>query len=219
MENNYNTSDKTLGERLRSARKEAGLTQEQLAEKLMVSRQAITKWESGKGIPDIENLKALSQLFAVSIDALLDNNNGIDFSVMRESINLDEIYVEKGKPEWSWSKKAEKKAIAVRRKYPDGTIHHLLGNQILIKGEKIMDYVIGFVFDGPFGVPGVINGIKNLDKEFFLVNDGDRQYLVTVFDTYVESRQLPEKMTARKFTIGNFVFIDRGAIPLLDKKM
>lgn len=47
----------TLGEKIKEARKQAGLTQEQVAEKLMVSRQAVTKWETDKGIPDIENLK------------------------------------------------------------------------------------------------------------------------------------------------------------------
>ena len=52
-----NKSEQTFGEKLKSARKEAGLTQEQLAVKLMVSRQAITKWETDKGMPDIENLK------------------------------------------------------------------------------------------------------------------------------------------------------------------
>ena len=68
-----NNPEKTLGKKLKSARKEAGLTQEQLAVKLMVSRQAITKWEADKGMPDIENLKSLSQLLGVSIDYLLDN--------------------------------------------------------------------------------------------------------------------------------------------------
>ena len=45
----------TFGEKLKEARKEAGLSQEQLAEKIYVRRQAITKWESGNGIPGIEN--------------------------------------------------------------------------------------------------------------------------------------------------------------------
>ena len=57
-----NNPEKTLGKKLKSARKEAGLTQEQLAVKLMVSRQAITKWDADKGMPDIETLKSLSQL-------------------------------------------------------------------------------------------------------------------------------------------------------------
>ena len=80
----------TLGEKLRSARKNAGLTQEQLSEKLLVSRQAITKWEAGKGMPDIENLKQLSKLLNISIDYLLDGGEVIDLSAMREEINLDD---------------------------------------------------------------------------------------------------------------------------------
>ena len=80
----------SLGEKLKSARKNAGLTQEQLAEKLLVSRQAITKWEADKGMPDIENLKQLSKLLNISIDYLLDSGERIDLSVMREPINLDD---------------------------------------------------------------------------------------------------------------------------------
>ena len=48
----------SLGETIREQRKKAGLSQEQLAEKLNVSRQAITKWETDKGIPDVANLIA-----------------------------------------------------------------------------------------------------------------------------------------------------------------
>lgn len=62
-----------FSEKLKTLRKKAGLSQEQLAEKLNVSRQAITKWETDAGIPDIENLKSISALFSVSIDELLAN--------------------------------------------------------------------------------------------------------------------------------------------------
>ena len=58
-------------EKLKSLRKQAGLSQEQLAEKLNVSRQAITKWETGAGIPDVENIKSIALLFQLSIDELL----------------------------------------------------------------------------------------------------------------------------------------------------
>jgi len=49
----------TLGEKIKEARAAGGLTQEELASKLMVSRQAVTKWETDKGIPDVENLKLI----------------------------------------------------------------------------------------------------------------------------------------------------------------
>lgn len=66
----------TLAEKLKFLRKQAGMSQEQLAEKLGVSRQAVTKWETDAGIPDIENVIAISALFDISIDELLSNENG-----------------------------------------------------------------------------------------------------------------------------------------------
>ncbi len=66
----------TFAERLKTIRKQAGMSQEQLAEKLGVSRQAVTKWETDAGIPDIENIMAVSALFSISIDTLLSNEKG-----------------------------------------------------------------------------------------------------------------------------------------------
>lgn len=63
----------TFAEKLKNIRKQAGMSQEQLAEKIGVSRQAITKWETGSGIPDIENIMAISALFDISIDELFSN--------------------------------------------------------------------------------------------------------------------------------------------------
>lgn len=77
----------TLADKLKEARKNAGLTQTELAEKLSVSRQAITKWESGKGIPDIENLRTISKVLEVSIDFLLDDEEKLDKTVIREQMN------------------------------------------------------------------------------------------------------------------------------------
>ena len=68
----------TLGEKLKIARKQAGLSQEQLSEKLGVSRSAVAKWETDNGIPDVDNLKTLSRLLNVSIDYMLDNGEAID---------------------------------------------------------------------------------------------------------------------------------------------
>ncbi len=52
------------------------MSQERLAEKLGVSRQAVTKWETDTGIPDIENMMAISALFDISVDELLSNEKG-----------------------------------------------------------------------------------------------------------------------------------------------
>lgn len=60
-----------FNEKLQQLRKQSGFTQEELAEKLFVSRTAISKWESGRGLPNIDSLKAISKLFVVTIDELL----------------------------------------------------------------------------------------------------------------------------------------------------
>lgn len=66
-----------LGEKLRKLRIARQLSQEQLADKLQVSRQAISKWELGESIPDTENLILLSKFYGVSIDYLLLNELNI----------------------------------------------------------------------------------------------------------------------------------------------
>ena len=60
-----------FNEKLQQLRKQKGLTQEELAESLFVSRTAVSKWESGRGYPNIESLKAIAKFFSVTIDQLL----------------------------------------------------------------------------------------------------------------------------------------------------
>ena len=63
-----------FNEKLQELRKRKGLTQEELAEQLYVSRTAISKWESGRGYPSIDSLKAIAQFFSVTLDELLSSN-------------------------------------------------------------------------------------------------------------------------------------------------
>ena len=63
-----------FNEKLQELRKQKGLTQEELAEKLYVSRTAISKWESGRGYPNIESLKAISRFFSVTVDELISSD-------------------------------------------------------------------------------------------------------------------------------------------------
>ena len=63
-----------FNEKLQELRKRKGLTQEELAEVLYVSRTAISKWESGRGYPNIESLKAIAKFFSVTVDELLSTD-------------------------------------------------------------------------------------------------------------------------------------------------
>ena len=205
MGENIKNAKISFGQKLKSARKEAGLTQEQLADKLVVSRQAVTKWESDRGLPDIENLKNLSKVLNVSLDYLLDHEDSIDLSVIREPINLDD-YNYKRTFRGRWVKKTGKKDMIVIGKYPHAKIYYLQSKLKLTQSEKVIDNAIGFLTDAPFGIPDIINGFKNIDKEFYLVNQEDKQFLVMITDEFIESRRLAERITSEKFEIGNFSF-------------
>ena len=187
----------TLGEKIKEARKQCGLSQEQLAEKLAVSRSAVAKWEANNGLPDVDNLKSLAAMLNVSIDYLLDNGEPIDTGVIREPYNLSDY----GK-----GSKKKKKDRVIREKFPNAEIHTLLGKQKVTTSEKAIDNLLGFFTDAPFGTPDLINSFKNMDKEFYLVQQGEKQYFVTVTDEFVESRRLAKQITADKFEIGNWKF-------------
>ena len=62
-----------LSEKLQKLRKQRGITQEQLADSLYVSRAAVSKWESGRGYPNIESLRAIAKFYQVTIDELLNS--------------------------------------------------------------------------------------------------------------------------------------------------
>ena len=64
----------TLSEKLQNLRRAAGLSQEALAEQLGVTRQAVSKWETGEGKPDIDNLLPLAKLLHTTVDYLLDDS-------------------------------------------------------------------------------------------------------------------------------------------------
>lgn len=66
-----------FNERLQELRKQKGLTQEELAERLYVSRTAVSKWESGRGYPNIDSLKDIAKFFSVSIDELLSSGEAL----------------------------------------------------------------------------------------------------------------------------------------------
>lgn len=75
-----------MKERINLLRKKMGLSQEELANKIGVSRQAVSKWESGQSMPDLDKIIALSDLFGVSTDYIL---KGTDVSYDEGSLNAE----------------------------------------------------------------------------------------------------------------------------------
>lgn len=82
-----------LGEKLKLRRKKSGLTQEQVAQKMNITRQTLSNWEVGKNYPDIDSIIALSQIYNLSLDVLLLGK--IHFrgeSVMSKKLSVEEIH-------------------------------------------------------------------------------------------------------------------------------
>ena len=77
-----------FNEKLQELRKNKGLTQEELAEVLFVSRTAVSKWESGRGYPSIDSLKEIANYFSVTIDELLSGEKIISIAEKENKSNI-----------------------------------------------------------------------------------------------------------------------------------
>ena len=182
----------TFGEKLKKARKEAGLSQEQLAEKLSVSRSAVAKWESGKGMPDVNNLKVIAQLLDVSVDYLLDEEEKLSFNETKEAIDLDSFEVT--------GKCRDKKDAACFSKFSNAdAIYPLIRRKKMSKLEWAADLIVG---------PGIMQGADYLNdaSAYYLVETGSKQLLVNVSTDFLTARELANKVDPKKFEFGKYTF-------------
>ena len=204
----------SLGEKIRKARLEAGLTQEELSELLMVSRAAVAKWETNRGLPDIENLKFIASALSVSVDYLLDENNSVDFSITKKPINLNK-YGFDGR--LSGFKKLKIKEQIVLDEYHDSEINMLtVVKTYNSSSEKMVDNFVGWFSTLLGGLP--LFGIYDFSKavstlgadQYYLVDKKDKQYFVLITDEYIISRIMGVAFNSKKFRIGDKEFMKVG---------
>ncbi len=188
----------TLGEKIREARKQCMLSQEQLAEKMSVSRSAVAKWETDKGLPDIDNLRMIARTLNVTVDYLLDDGDTVDQMVVREVYDLSKY----GK-----GKKKKLKDRLMKEKFPQDEIYTLLPKYKAEKRERIIGNLLGFLTDAPFGIPQFVQECKNIGNEYYLVEKESGQLFVKVSDEFIEIRKLPKRITKDKFDIGEWTYI------------
>lgn len=74
-----------ISERLKEARQSIGMTQDQVAEKVLVSRVTVSHWESGKSLPDIVSLISLSDLYGISLDELVKGDSKMTEKVKKDA--------------------------------------------------------------------------------------------------------------------------------------
>lgn len=204
----------SLGEKIKKARLEAGLTQEELSELLMVSRAAVAKWETNRGLPDIENLKFIASALSVSVDYLLDENNSVDFSITKKPINLNK-YGFDGR--LSGFKKSKIKEQIVLDEYTDSEINMLtVVKTYNSSSEKMVDNFVGWFSTLLGGLP--LFGIYDFSKavatlvadQYYLVDKKDKQYFVLITDEYIISRIMGVAFNSKKFRIGDKEFMKVG---------
>lgn len=143
-----------FSEKLQSLRKGKGLSQEKLAELLDVSRQAVSKWESGQTYPEIEKLIVLCDLFEITLDELVrDRDSMVNDTVIKE-INLEDKssneYEEKDENK-ELDENEEKDELIILGGFIAGTAIGLLTNNLML------GTVIAFL---GLGLSYIIKGIK-----------------------------------------------------------
>lgn len=172
---------KTLGERIKYHRKRLGLTQEQLAERMRVSAQAVSKWENNLSCPDISVLPELADVFDISLDELM-GRSGSSGGIVHEA-EPAEAEKEKGSFTWSWEapkKKLHSVVFAVFVLLYGGL---LLLNNVMPFGVSwwTLLWTLGLCF---IGISGLCHGfsffclIMTLAGGFFLLD----AYGVFAFD-------------------------------------
>lgn len=182
----------TLGEKIKTLRINNNLSQEQLAEKLNVSRQAITKWENDVGIPDINNLQNITKLFNMTIDYLVNNIEDNHNSAMREDIDIDQ-YEKNGNCRGKYD-------AVVKAKFPNAKIiYPLVRGKKLNKMESIVDFIV------QPGVLQVVDSLNNMDG-YYLVENSNNQLLVRVSKTFIEYKILNDKFEGKKYVLDGNIF-------------
>ncbi|WP_311489210.1 helix-turn-helix domain-containing protein [uncultured Corynebacterium sp.] len=196
----------TLAQRIKACRSKAGLSQSELADRLVVDREAVQDWETGRGWPDIENLTKLAALFGVSTSDLLGKDGAVlGARTNRVAVDVQSLEKSGGR----FLAKGTKAHTAVRQVFPDAVITPLLREKKNTKGESAARWFTEIVFDG---VPNFFSEVKNSlsGDSFYLVEDASRPLLVRVTKDSVESSEIFGQLSRRKFFVGRNSFIKFG---------
>ncbi len=136
----------------------------------------------------------------------MNDDDSIDLNVIKEPIDLSAY----GK---GFKKKIKDKIV--REKHPNAEIMTLLPQKMLTKGEKLIDNLLGWLTSAPFGTPDLINSVKLVGNEYYLVVNNDNQYLVIISNEFIETHRMNIKVDTTKgskFQIGEIKYTNCGPI-------
>ena len=189
-----------FSENLQILRKMKNMSQEQLAERLDVSRQAVSKWETDAGLPDTENLKELSRIFEISIDYLLDNNNELPLLVMKKKLDKD-----------NYKNKISSYEEVLKEYYPaPWKIYILTREKKMSKLEGIFDFIIGA------GTIDVADALNDMSPYYLAIKDNIK-LLVNIKDWVLEVKELNPDINEKKFIVDKNIFRKHNELVLKNK--
>ena len=189
----------TLGQKLKDIRKRFGLSQEQLAQIINVSRQAITKWENDGGLPDVSNLQELSKVFGITVDYLLNDENNLQALSMRKELNKEK-----------YKNKLTMYREVLEQYYPEPyEIYILIRTKKLNFIETVLD-----IFIAP-----EISPVSTADEfsdlsQYYLVKKDNLKLLVNIKNYVLEVIELPTNTNDKKFIYGKNKFKNCGKLKL-----
>ena len=186
----------TLGEKLKEIRKRFGLSQEQLAEIMSVSRQAITKWENDGGLPDVSNLQELSKVFGITVDYLLNVETGLPALQLRKVLDRDK-----------YKNKISSYSTILKEYYAEPYEIYCLVRR---KRMTILEWILDLF---TFTVHEKIDSISDLSP-YYLIKKDNLKLLVNIKDWVLEVIELPSNTNDKKFSYGGNKFINCGKLKL-----
>ena len=188
-----------LGQKLKEIRKRFGLSQEQLAEIMNVSRQAITKWENDGGLPDVSNLQELSKVFGITVDYLLNDENALPALSMKKELDKDK-----------YKNKLTMFSEVLKEYYPEPwEVYNLKRKKKMNIVENIIDFCVDIM-------PITLADITSDASPYYLVKKDNLKFLVNIKNYILEVIELPPNINDKKFIYGSNKFINMGK--LINKK-
>lgn len=191
----------TLGQKLKTIRKRFGLTQEELAEIMRVSRQAITKWESDAGLPDVSNLSELAKTFNISIDSLL-NDSELPILIMTKELDKDK-----------YTNKLSSYSEILKEYYSYADIYTLTREKKMNFIEFMIDIFVGGSTPEMIYPIETADVLSDLSPYYLIIKDG-MKYLVNIKEWTLKVIELPDNTNTKKFVYEKNLFRNCGKLKL-----
>lgn len=188
----------TFGQKIKEIRKKFGLSQEDLADMIHVSRQAITKWENDNGLPDVSNLQELSKVFGLTVDYFLDNEKQLPALSMRLELNKDD-----------YKNQISMYSEVLKKYFNDSEIFALVRSKKMSFIDILIDtFTIPWL--GPVETADALGDLS----PYYLVKKGNLKLLVNIKNYVLEVIELPNDVNDKEFVYGKNGFKNTGKIKL-----